>query len=338
MKDDFDRLERQISIPKESPTMHGLNASLLPGGALVMQVPSPEQALAFAAVCRQHDVRRVVDLCSAGEKSGQHPGPLDGGAVKPFLRRLLNRFSADKGAASRKGAKPPAQAHETLEIKRQGSHSPLLGYSEHFPPGDSHTRRVAMALRRDGKVVPGSTQEMSVIRMPVGEDGCKDSDRLFSVCLHLAQVEATEGGVTAFQSAHGSRAGVTYAVARSLMERFKHEEFDHWHTARYVQEECLKAREHHFGAKFLQADDLAVLYTFAERLGAAVNGGALRDIGIPSVPSGARPPSAERLPASAVKLPRSVFKAFEVSGKVDETRAAPTRQGKPPRFKNKVET
>jgi hypothetical protein len=297
LKQRLDELIQTAPKPSTSMSLRGLNASRLPDGTIVMSPASPKQALAFVDACVRQDIRRVVDLRSASEKAGRYASLLDG------------------------SAKPIAGEHGTVKVRHLKSHAPLLSAGGRVPAGDSHTRRVAVALSRNGRPVPGSTQDLSVIRMPVGSGKAIPADRLFNVCVHLAQVEATEGGVTAFQCADGGRASATFAAARGLVERFRREQMLPGRVGEYVMEECAKVCRDHRPDVF-KADDLASLLEFAYRWAEALNRGDLRGIGLAGVPPQLPPPRSARLPGSILKLPRSVFKEAAGGGENRKVRVA----------------
>ncbi|OWQ47140.1 hypothetical protein CDL60_12215 [Roseateles noduli] len=297
LKERLDQLCKMLPSSPSSTSLRGLEAGRLPDGTIVMSPPSPTQALAFADACVRQDIRRVVDLRSAREKSGRYGSLLDG------------------------NAKPIAGEHGTVKVRHLKSHAPLLSVGGRVPAGDSHTRRVAVGLNRHGKPVPGSTKDLSVIRMPVGSGKAISADRLFDVCMHLAQVEEKEGGVTAFQCADGGHTSATFAAARGLVERFRREAMLPGNVGEYVMEECAKVCGHHRPDVF-RADNLASLLQFADRCVEALNRGELRGIGLAGVPPQLPPPRSERLPGSILKLPRSVFKEAADGGENRKVRVA----------------
>ncbi|RZI62374.1 MAG: hypothetical protein EOP37_03475 [Rubrivivax sp.] len=295
LKRQLDQLSDAAPKPSPSTSLRGLDTSRLPDGTVVMSVASPRQALDFADACVRQNIRRVVDLRSAAEKSGPCPSVLDGSA------RLV------------------AGEHGKVTVRHMKSRTPLLSVGPRIPARDAHTRRVSVGLSRNGKAVPGTTQDLSVIRMPVGRGRTIAVDRLFDVCLHLAHLEAKEGGVTVFQSADGGHDSATFAVARSLVERCRREEMLAGSIDEYLLEECAKVRGHHRPDVF-RAEDLASLREFAKRLVAMLHRGELLDAGLQGVRPRMQPPSTDRLPGSILKRPRSGFKVVEDGGAARQVR------------------
>ncbi len=271
------QLDNQTAQLQTNPAafLPGITARRLADGTLLMAPTSRHAAADLAAACLREDIRRVVDLRSAHEKSRGYGSVLDGHSCNV--------------------AGPRGVAH----FGRVGKEGPLHAVGPHLPAPDSHVRRVEVTLSRngttldrDGRAAPGQVQDLSLIRMPVGSEKAICASRLFDVSVHLAKAGQTQGGTTAFQCADGGHVAATFAAASALLRRHLRGAVSPARMDEAILNECLRIRASR--PDVFRTEDLASLRAFADQMLEAERRGELQGLlhtkPLPATLAPAKPP------------------------------------------------
>ncbi|OWQ47136.1 hypothetical protein CDL60_12195 [Roseateles noduli] len=270
LKDLLDRRSPQIGTA--TALAPGLDACVIDGATIVMSPPTRRTAVAFARACLDNNIRHVVDLRSAREKTKCEAGPLDG------------------------SGKRVSEGPWTASFERVGRKVGLRFLGARMPAKESHASGVEVRLMRAGmapgpygKGMPKLGHAMQLIRMPTdGRDRAISADQLFDVCMHLAMTP--QKGATVFQCADGRHASATFAAAHGFMQRVLRRETYAPKFQETLLEECLRVRGRQRPDTF-RMEDLMSLTTFVGKVAEADKSGLLEPCKEPAPTMRTRMPS-----------------------------------------------
>jgi len=277
LKELLDRRSPSVAMPVALAP--GLDACGIDDRTVVMPAPTRRKAVALAKACLEHDIRRVVDRRSAGEKTKCEAGPLDG------------------------SGKRVSEGPWTASFERVGRKVGLRFRGARMPAKDSHTSTVEVRLMRAGmapdpygKGMPKVGHAMQLIRMPTdGRDRAISADQIFDLCMHLAMTPRE--GATVFQCADGRHASATFAAAHGFMQRVVRREIDAPTFQEALLEECLRVRGRHRPDTF-RTEDLMSLTTFVRKVAEADQNGLLDRCKDPAPQMRARMSSLSSIPGT----------------------------------------